>query len=165
MSKVLIMSLVVSLLAVSNVMAAETGVVLKDETLRKEPYSDAKQVGQLKAGEKITIVKKDGGWLNVKSKSAKGWVRMLSVRRGDLPKSKNVADSLKSLASGRSGTGHVVATTGIRGLDEEDLKSAKFNAAELEKAESYTVSKDAAAQFAVQGKLKSRQVEYLPVVQ
>lgn len=143
--------------------AQETGVALKDEIIRKEPYSDAKQTGMLKAGDKVSIVKKDGGWLNVKSGQAKGWVRMLSIRKGGAARSKSVADSLKSLASGRTGTGHVVATTGIRGLDEEDLKSAKFNASELGKAESYAVSRDEANKFAGQGKLKARSFEYLPV--
>ncbi len=165
MKMMLNMVVAVCLLAVTNAMAVEAGVVLKDEILRKEPFGDAKPSGKLKAGQKVTIEKKDGGWLSVKSGAAKGWVRMLSVRQGSLQKSRNVADSLKSLASGRSGTGHVVATTGIRGLDEEDLKTAKFNASELDKAESYAVSREAAMQFAAQGKLKPRQVEYLPVLQ
>jgi len=143
--------------------ALETGVAMKDEIIRKEPYSDAKQAGRLKAGDKVSIVKKDGGWLSIRSGKDKGWVRMLSIRKGGAARSKSVADSLKSLASGRSGTGHVVATTGIRGLDEEDLKSAKFNASEMGKAEGYAVSRGEANKFAAQGKLKARSLEYLPV--
>lgn len=147
------------------VVAAESGVVLKDEIVRKEPYSDAKQTGILKAGENVTILKKNGGWLSIKSGKSSGWVRMLSVRRGTSDKGKNMADSLKTLATGRTGTGHVVATTGIRGLDEEELKAAKFNAEELGKVDKFTVSASEAKAFAAQGKLKSRMFDYLPVPQ
>ena len=155
--------MIVMLMVALPVAAAESGVVLKDEIVRKEPYSDAKQVGVMKAGDKVSIIKKDGGWLNIKSGKSSGWVRMLSVRRGTAEKSRNMADSLKTLASGRTGTGHVVATTGIRGLNEEELKSAKFNAVELGKMDKFAVSANEAKTFAAQGKLKPRSFDYLPV--
>ena len=69
---------------------------------------------------------------------------------------------LLGLASGRAGTGKVVATTGIRGLSEEDLKAAKYNETELKKAESYGVTRAEAQKFAAEGKLTARKVEYLP---
>ena len=46
-----------------------------------------------------------------------------------------------------------MASITIRGLDEEDLKSAKFDAAELTLAESYAASRAEAQNFANQGKL------------
>lgn len=60
------------------------------------------------------------------------------------------------------GTGQIVATAGIRGLDEERLRAARFDAAELDRMESYTVSAGAARSFAAQGGLNSRSVAYLP---
>jgi hypothetical protein len=58
----------------------------------------------------------------------------------------------------------VVATTGIRGLNEEELKAAQFNEAEVRLAESYAVSKEQAQQFATEGKLLARKFDYLPEV-
>jgi len=142
--------------------AAESGTVLKRDDIKAEPYRDAKTVATLAAGDKVDILKKDGGWYQVKSARGRGWVRMLSIRKGDARKASGGAAGLLGLASGRAGTGKVVATTGIRGLNEEELKAAKFNEAELKRAESYVTSKSAAAKFAAAGKLTARPFDYLP---
>lgn len=151
------------MLLVQSVIAVETGSAIKADEIRKEPFSDAKILGKLNSGDKVSIVKKDGGWLNVKSNKGNGWVRMLSIRRGAANKEKGSVESLKRLTSGRTGTGKVVATTGIRGLDEEELKAAKFDAMELRLAESYSTSREEAQNFAKQGKLKPLSLDYLPV--
>ena len=49
--------------------------------------------------------------------------------------------------------GSTVATTGIRGLSPEDLKSANPDAAALARMQSYRADKPAAEQFAREGKL------------
>lgn len=143
--------------------AVETGAALKADAIKAEPFSDAKTIATLAVGDKVSIIKKDGGWLNVKSSKGNGWVRMLSIRRGEAKQGKGVAESFMGLASGRAGTGKVVATTGIRGLNEEELKSAKFDAGELKLNESYATSRSEALDFANQGKLKPRSLDYLPV--
>ncbi|HEY6096073.1 MAG TPA: SH3 domain-containing protein [Gallionellaceae bacterium] len=150
------------LLAAQAVWAAETGTALKAETLRAKPFADAKAVASLAAGAKVSILKKDGGWLQVKSGKSTGWVRMLSIRKGEARKAGSDTAGLLNLASGRAGTGKVVATTGVRGLNEEELKAAKFDEKEVEKAESYATSGADAQRFASQGKLKTRQFDYLP---
>lgn len=151
------------ILCMQSVFAVETGTALKADAIKKEPFSDAQTIATLEVGDKVNIFKKDGGWLSVTSAKGNGWVRMLSIRRGDAKKGKGVAESFMGLASGRAGTGKVVATTGIRGLSEEDLKSAKFNAGELNLAESFTTTRTEAQNFAKQGKLKSQSLDYLPV--
>lgn len=133
---------------------AEVGSALKNDTLRKEPYADAKSAGSLTRGESVQIVKKQGAWLQVKTKKTTGWVRLLSVKRGSSTGSNQSAGVLAA-ASGRAGTGQVVSTTGIRGLSEDELKAAKFNEAEINAMESYTQSADAGRQFANAGKLKT----------
>jgi hypothetical protein len=144
--------------------AAESGVALKVEDIRVEPFGDARTVAKLKLNDKVEILGKDGGWLQIKSAKGKGWVRMLSIRKGDAKKGSNESAGLLSLASGRAGTGKVVASTGVRGLNEEELKAAKFNADELNLAESYRVSKLQAQQFASEGKLVARKFDYLPEI-
>ncbi|MDO8312894.1 MAG: SH3 domain-containing protein [Sideroxyarcus sp.] len=139
--------------------------MLKADELKAEPFRDAKTVKNLAAGEKVGIVSKEGGWLKVKAGKSSGWVRMLSVRKGDAKPGSSNASGLLALASGRAATGKVVATTGIRGLNEEELKAARFNEQEIQLAESYAVSKSDAQQFAAQGKLVPRQFDYLPAAQ
>ncbi len=150
------------LLSAQAAWAAENGTLLKPDELKAEPFRDAKTVKSLTVGEKVEIVSKDGGWFKVKAGKSNGWVRMLSVRKGDAVKSKGEAAGLLSLASGRAGTGKVVATTGVRGLNEEELKAAKFDEPEVRLAESYAVKRSDAQQFAAQGKLLARPFDYLP---
>jgi hypothetical protein len=159
---VLLIALLLSVALPVPVVAGETGVLLKNDGLMKEPFRDAKMVGSLTAGDKVEILGKQGGWLQVKGTKGSGWVHMLSVRRGEARKGTVDAAGVLGLASGRAGTGRVVATTGIRGLSEEDLKAARYDEAELKKDEAYGVTQAEARKFAAQGKLVARKVEYLP---
>lgn len=151
-----------ALLAASPGRAAETGTFLKADAIRATPYGDGKLVATLPAGTKVAILKKSGGWLQVKSAKGTGWARMLSIRRGEASPKAGTAAGVLSLASGRAGTGQVVATTGIRGLSEEELKTAKFDENELKLAESYAASEEDARGFAGKGKLAARKFDYLP---
>lgn len=112
--------LVIFLLTVGTTLAVETGTALKADKLKVEPFRDAKTVGSLTAGEKVTILKKQGGWFRVASAKRRGWVHMLSVRRSEARKGSGDVAGVLGLASGRDGTGNVVATTGIRGKTRAD---------------------------------------------
>jgi hypothetical protein len=137
----------------SAALAAEAGTALKNDTLRKEPFADAKTAGSFKRGESLQILKKQGAWLQVKTTKTTGWVRLLSVKRGTTTAGNQTAGVLAA-ASGRAGTGQVVSTTGVRGLSEQELKAAKFNESEIKTMESYTLSADDGRSFANAGKLK-----------
>jgi len=137
----------------SAALAAETGTALKNDTIRKEPFADAKSAGSFTRGENLEILKKQGAWLQVKTKKSTGWVRLLSVKRGTSAAGSQSAGILAA-ASGRAGTGQVVSTTGVRGLSEQELKAAKFNETEIKTMESYTLSADDGRNFANAGKLK-----------
>jgi Bacterial SH3 domain len=141
--------------------AAETGSALKADILRAEPYADAQKTGDLARGDKLEILSKKGAWLQVKTAKASGWVRLLSVKRGAATGG-NEAAGVLDVATGRAGTGQVVATTGVRGLNEEELKNAKYNGAEVKKLESYTQTSVQGRQFAVSGGLQAVPLDYLP---
>ena len=147
--------------AVQKKTAGEEGVALKADKLVAEPFADAKQVGALDKGDAVSILKKTGGWYQVKAKGGQGWVRMLSVRRGQSGKG-SAAQDVAALSTGRAGTGQIVSTTGVRGLSEEELKTAMYDEKALMKAESVAVSKVDAAKFAQKGKLVARAFDYLP---
>lgn len=157
MNRVLLLTL--SLISLTA-LAGENGTALKDDTLRKEPYSDATSTGALSRNTRVEILEKKGAWIKVKAPAATGWVRMLTVKRGDA--TKTGSSGVLGLASGRAGTGQVVSTTGIRGLSEEELKSATFNENEIKLMENNTVSADTAKQFAYAASLQARKLDYLP---
>lgn len=161
MRKILFLAICLMLpLGAGTAQAQGKGVALKADKLVAEPFADAKQVGSLAKGDAVTILKKTGGWYQVKGKGPQGWVRMLSVRRGEAGKS-SAAKDVAAISTGRTGTGQIVSTTGVRGLSEEELKAAKYDEKELMKAESFVVSKADAGKFAQKGKLLARAVNYL----
>lgn len=143
-------------------LANEAGSALKADDLRAEPFADAKTVGKVAKGDALTIVTRQGGWYQVKAGATTGWVRMLSVRRGEGGKA-SAADELAGAAGAATGRskGQVVSTTGVRGLSEADLKQAKFNESEIAKAEGNRASADEAKSFAGQAGLQSRQMAFL----
>lgn len=138
--------------------AGDTGTALKADTLRAEPFADAKTVGSLNKNDALDILTKKGAWLQVKTKSKTGWVRILSVKRGGASAS---SSSIADVASGRTGTGKVVSTTGIRGLSAEDLKAAKFNEEEMKKMESHLLTRADGQSFASAGGLTATKIAYL----
>ncbi len=151
----------------ASALGEESGVALKRDDIKAEPFKDADTVGAIKKGEPVSILGKKGGWLNISAEQGSGWVRILSVRKGSAGSGNAAAEiaGVAGVATGRAGTGQVVSTTGVRGLGDEDMKAAKFNAEELKKAEASAVKPDDAKQFAAQGELAARPVNWLPVPQ
>jgi len=88
-------------------------------------------------------------------------VKMLALRYGGPGAAKRgdsgLAQAVNVARSGASGT---QVTTGVRGLDETDINTARPNPAELKKLEGYAESKDSSSRFAESGKLKAQRVEY-----
>lgn len=141
-------------------LAAESAVLLKDDVLRSKPFLDGKVQATLKRGNSVQIVRRQGAWTQVQQQKLSGWVRSLSLRSGAL----RSAPTLASGNTGRLGTGRIVSTTGIRGLeagDEQQLAKARFDGAALEAARAQAVDADAARRFAREGKLASRSVQWL----
>ncbi|HQN65212.1 MAG TPA: SH3 domain-containing protein [Methylophilus sp.] len=147
-------------LAASFNALAEPGTALKADSLRAEPFADAKATGTISKGDQVDIITKKGAWLQVKTAKSKGWVRLLSVKRGGASSSNAVGGAI-DVATGRAGTGKVVSTTGIRGLSADELKAAKFNETEIQKMESYTTSPADAQTFAEAGGLSASNIKYL----
>ncbi|MEQ1599400.1 MAG: SH3 domain-containing protein [Methylotenera sp.] len=158
MKSIVKIAFIIALGASIHALAGDAGTALKADTLRKEPYADAKTVGSLAKNDSVEILSKKGAWLQVKSKKSTGWVRLLSVKRGVGSSS---GSSMADIASGRAGTGKVVSTTGIRGLSAEELKAAKFNEEEIKKMESYQTSTGDAQNYARAGGLSATKMAYL----
>ena len=141
---------------------AEMATVIRATELKRAPATDAESAGQLAENAKVEAFERQGAWTRVKAAGgAEGWVRMLALRyegggvarQGD----SGIAQAVNVARTGTSGT---QVTTGVRGLDAEQLKQAKPNPGELKKLERYSAGKDAAAAFAERGQLRAQQVNY-----
>lgn len=136
---------------------AGTGTMIKDDVMRSAPSGSASTVASVSKGSTVEVVERQGGWTQIRAGGRTGWVRILAVR-GTVSTS-GVGD-LAALTSQRDG--QVVAVAGLRGLNEEELKSAKFNAQELSLLERYKSDQADAAGFARAANLVSRKEAYLP---
>lgn len=138
---------------------AEPATVIRATELKAEPATDAATVAQLAEKTQVDALERKGGWTRVKAGSAQGWVKMLALRydgtakRGD----SGVAQAFNVARTGSSGT---QVTTGVRGLDEEQLAKAQPNPAELAKLNRFAVDRAGATEFAAEGKLSPVSVAY-----
>jgi len=147
------------LLLIPLTCAAEPATVIRATELKAEPASDATTVAQLAENTAVDALERKGGWTRVKTKSGDGWVKMLALRYGGAAKSGDTGiGRLFSVA--RTGSSGTTVTTGVRGLDGDQIKTAQPNAAELKKLHGYAVSAQAAGSFAASGKLEAQKVDY-----
>lgn len=144
--------------------ASDPGVAVRACEVLSEPFKDARAVVSLNEGDSVDILNRKGGWLKVTGKGKTGWVRMLYIRRGTSagkPSAVTEASGVLGLATGRAGSGNVVAATGVRGLDEESLKEAEFNEKELQTLKTYKTSRKEVREFANQAGLQSQTVPFI----
>lgn len=174
------------LLLTTAAAAPSAGVIVRTASLKDSPSFSAKPLTNLAPGARVNVLERQGGWQNVSlqaSPNVKGWVRTYEVRVDIEPgtnpavvKNKGsdggVLGGLTGLSRASAGlfgkpesvktnSNDMVATIGVRGLSEADLKKAKPNPKELEKLHQYAVDAATAKAYAQTGKLKSQQVEAL----
>ena len=147
--------------AVAPAVAQETGFAVRDTEVKKEPYSDAQTVGTVPEKAQVKVLARQGGWMQVESGATSGWVRMLSIRMNSGQSS--FASGLKSLFSvARTGSSGQTVTTGVRGLDKEQIQNAKPNPEELKKLGAFAASQGDAERFAAGNpQLRNQKIDYL----
>lgn len=148
--------------APSAAVSSTPGTVLRAENLHGEPASTSKVTGSVAKGASVEILGKQAGWLRVNAGSQGGWVRLLSVRAGTGGAGGTGVGDVVGAATRRSDPTRIVAVAGLRGLSEEDLKQAEFNAEELVRMEAWSVSAAQARTFASQAELATASVPDLP---
>ena len=141
---------------------AEPATAIRAIELKQSPATDAATVATLAEATKVDALERMGGWTRVKAEGgAEGWVRMLALRYAGAGEAKQGDAGISQILNvARTGTSGAQVTTGVRGLDAEQLANAKPNAAELKKMERYAASRDGAEGFAAKGKLSAQQVDY-----
>lgn len=158
----LIPAAVLLLCAASASAWAAPGTVLRNEKLYSQPSSGAKVTATVAKGASVDILAKQGGWLRVTAGRSTGWIRLLSVRAGAGGLGGAGIGDVVGAATTKSDPSRVVAVAGLRGLNEEDLKKAQFNADELARLQAMGVSPTQARSFAGQAGLAAVSVPALP---
>jgi hypothetical protein len=154
-----------ALLLVAGPVAAQKVTLERDSTLYGEPRLESAQVAQLRQGATGEVIAKQGAWLNLKTAAGIGWLFSFNVRFQ--------SDSAEGSSSG-SGSGSalgrvfgprqrvsVTSTIGVRGIEEEDLKEATFNAEQIKLLDGYVATKEAAEKGARGAGLSRVNVDYL----
>lgn len=142
---------------------AEPAALTRATELKKEPATDAAKVADLAENTAVDAMERRGGWIRVKTQAgAEGWVKLLALRYGGPGAAAKPGDSGLSQAFNvaRTGTSGTQVTTGVRGLEAEQIVNARPNPDELAKMSGYAADRDSAAGFAAQAKLEPRSVEY-----
>jgi hypothetical protein len=151
----------VSALAPARVLA-EAGYATRDVELRAEPAGAAKLLGTLQKGARFEITAEKGAWSRIASASVNGWTLSFYVMKGEPAAQVSLGTRLGEVWTlGTERRAETTATIGVRGLDEEQLKAAQFNAEELQRLEALSQSAAEAEVFARRGKLAPQAVNYL----
>jgi hypothetical protein len=141
--------------------AAQQVTLERDSPLYAEARLDSAQVAQLKQGASGEVVAKQGAWLNVKTPAGTGWLFSFNVRFQSQKAESGGGGSALGNVFGPRRNVSVTATIGVRGLDEQDLKQASFNADQMRVFDNYAATKQAAEDAARATGLAPVSVEYL----
>ncbi len=165
MKRLIILAFTLGLAVTGVAHAKETGTTRSTVGLMATPYRDAKPAGQLPSNTTVNILERRGGWLRISAQGKTGWARLHQVRAGEGPEAKKSGEGLAMLKNvgktGRSGSQGIVATTGIRGLSAEELRSAKPNPKAVQSMEASHASDATARDFARSAGLKEQDVSFL----
>lgn len=123
--------------------------------LKVSPDEAAKAAGTIQAKSPVKILKRQGFWIEVEAKGARGWLKASAISFG------SPGPGLAGLASGREGKGNIVSTSAARGLSSKELVAAKPNLSQVDALDLLAVDSTAAEAFATSGKLARRTVSML----
>jgi len=161
------LSSAVLLLSVSlAAIASEIGQTLVSTDLKSEPFADAKTMASLPANSAVDVLKRQGGWMQVKpAGNSEGWVKMTALKLGGATANTKGDSGMSALwntaMQGRSGNTGVTVATGVRGLSPEDMKNAQPAPEQVKKLDSLAATRSQAESAAKSGKLSRQNVDYI----
>ena len=156
------MALIASLLAASFAAAAELPAIVHRTVVDvyARPELDAEKIATLKRDAKVSVSAQQGLWYELAMPEGKpGYVRVNDVRL-EYASAEGGEANMRALLSGKAGEGRVTETAGVRGIDESDLKSASFNAAQLKAMVGYRVNAPVADGWAGEEGWQATKVAY-----
>ena len=87
--------------------AAQSAAVLRADTLRAEPFADAKAVAEVPAGGKLQLLERKGTWANAEYQGRRGWLRALNIKSDSAAPVRS--EGVLALQTGRAAQGGGVA--------------------------------------------------------
>ena len=153
--------------------AAEKALVIRPTELLAQPFIDAPKVGPVAANQQVEVVSRQGAWVNVSAGGRTGWVRALNLRaesaggaavpakpqqsgeRPSVGSLSNPASMFRTNSSGRT------VTTGVKGLEEENIRNASVDPQQVEALAALATTPDEARAMAADSKLAENKVDYL----
>ena len=157
------------------------GVMVRQATVYADASSSTQAVGRIRAGARVSVFGRKGGWKEIYSEpeAITGWVRVYQVREGSYATQVNSQEqedsrgflaglaSFSRKASGffsqdNSATSSGTATIGVRGLSEDEIRSAKADFHELEKMKIFASDRKRMSKFSSGGGLKASKVPHIP---
>lgn len=145
---------------------AATGKVIRDTDIRQKPFLDAASTGTVKTGASVTLLNRQGAWLQVKTADNRsGWLKLLNVQtEGTVSTGQSISQTAATLSSlYKTGSSGTTVTTGVKGLSKEQIVEAKPNPAEVEKMRQYAASAQDAERSAQAQKLVRQTVAAIAV--
>ena len=128
-------------------------------TAHAKPDFASPSVATFSKNAAVKVSGQQGLWFQLALDGGKtGYVRVNDVRVAY--GKAETGGAAAALFTGKAGKGRVSETASVRGIDESDLKSASFNAAQLKLMESYRATPEAAEQAAAKRGWTATQVAY-----
>jgi hypothetical protein len=165
--KTLLQSLLMVLLlaATLSALAQEQAFTNRATELKERGDEGARTLTSLPENTPLKVLARAGAWTRVEAGGQAGFVRMFHLRfpaavEGASSSSGNAFSAIGGFISGQKGNKQAnLATTGVRGISQDDVKNAAPDAAALAKMQSYRADRGAAERFAREGRLAEAKVE------
>jgi predicted secreted protein len=153
------LALAALLLAPGLALAAEQGQLIRAGDLKAQPFLDAQTTDKLATGQAVSVLVRQGGWVQVSANGKTGWLRTLNLKLASGSTSNgNTTAAAARLRTGSSGR---TVTTGVKGMGEAEIRGSSIDLAQLAKLEALAVDPAAASAHAAKVGLKENQVAYL----
>ena len=150
------------LAGIAGAALAEPVTLERDSVLCAEPRADSAAVTNLARGATGEAVARQGAWVQIKSGAATGWLYSFNVRFGAVEGAGGAGSgSVLGRLFGPRQRVSVTSTIGIRGLDEEDLKQARFDGPQLQALDGFAATREQAEAHAGSAGLSASRIEYL----
>lgn len=153
-----------SMLLCACVVHADPVTVEVASVLRAEPRADAAAVGEVVRGAAGNALERKDAWVRIQAGALTGWLYSFNVRFGGNSSAGGAGGALGRLFGQRQRIS-VTSTIGIRGLDDEDLKQARFDAGQIGRLDGFAATQEAAQAHAGQAGLEAGPLEYLQSAQ
>jgi hypothetical protein len=155
------------LVMLASVALAQQVTVERDSELRAEARHDAPVVAKVKPGTTGEVTARSGPWLNVTTPEGSGWIFSFNVRFASGKPAESSAAGAGSVLGRLAAPNRppsVTATIGIRGIEEEDLKKARFDGEQMKLLDRYATTGEQAAEAARRRGLSAEKVPLLEEV-